>query len=96
MRKLFAVILILLPSAALAAAPRMVVLRIRNMDCPVCTITIRKALEKVSGVTGVQVDYSHKTATVRYDASKTTPAALVKATTNAGFPSTVQNKVQKP
>jgi mercuric ion binding protein len=33
-------------------------------------------------------DYDHKTATVKYDADKTSPSALVKATTSAGFPST--------
>jgi len=49
-----------------------------------CSITIRKALEKVPGVIGTKVDYDHKTATVKYDGDKTNPSALVKATTNAG------------
>lgn len=37
------------------------------------------------------VDYDHKVATVKYDLDKTCPEALVKATTNAGFPSTLHN-----
>jgi mercuric ion binding protein len=41
------------------------------------------------------VDYEHKTATVKYDSDKTNPSALVTATTNAGFPSTVHSGQQK-
>jgi mercuric ion binding protein len=50
-----------------------------------CSITIHKALEKVPGVIDAKVDYDRKTATVKYDADKTNPSALIKATTNAGF-----------
>jgi mercuric ion binding protein len=32
---------------------------------------------------------------VKYDADKTSPSALVKATTNAGFPSTLHGGEQK-
>jgi mercuric ion binding protein len=65
------------------------------MTCSMCSITVHKALEKVSGVIDAKVDYDHKTATVKYDADKTNPAAFVKATTNAVFPSTVRNGAQK-
>jgi mercuric ion binding protein len=60
-----------------------------------CSITIRKAIEKVSGVIEARVDYDHKTATLKYDADKTSPLPLVNATTNAGFPSTVHSGDQK-
>ena len=60
-----------------------------------CSITIHKALEKVPGVIEAKVDYDHKTATVKYDTDKTTPSTLVKATTNAGFPSTLHSGAQK-
>ena len=66
------------------------------MTCSVCSITIRKALEKVPGVIGAKVDYDQKTATVKYDGDKTNPPALTKPTTNAGFPSTVHSGAQKP
>jgi mercuric ion binding protein len=51
-------------------------------------ITVKKALEKVPGVTEAKVDLDKRTATVKFDADKADTAALVKATTEAGFPST--------
>ena len=95
MRKLLAVLLICLPASAFAATPKTAVLDVQNMTCSMCSITIHKALEKVPGVMDTKVDYDHKTATVKYDSEKTNPAALVKATTNAGFPSTVHGGDKK-
>lgn len=95
MRRLIAVLLMGLPVAALAATPQTVVLDVQNMTCSMCSITIRKALEKVPGVTSAKVDYDHKTATVEYDAEKANPSALVKATTNAGFPSKLHGGMQR-
>ena len=95
MRKLLASLLIVLPVAAFAAMPQTAVLDVQNMTCSMCSITIRKALEKVPGVIDAKVDYDHKTATVRYDPDKASPPALVKATTNAGFPSTLHNRTAK-
>ncbi|ODT86203.1 MAG: mercuric transport protein periplasmic component [Nitrosomonadales bacterium SCN 54-20] len=90
MRKLLIAALVALPVAALAAAPKTVTLDVQNMTCPVCPITVRKSLEKVDGVGVVKVDSDTKTATVTYDPDKAQPEALIKATTNAGFPSTLQ------
>ena len=95
MRKLLAALLICLPVPAFAATPQTTVLDVQNMTCSMCSITIHKALEKVPGVIEATVDYDHKTATVKYDADKTNPSALVKATTNAGFPSTQHGGGQK-
>ncbi len=89
MRKLLSALLLCLPASALAAGPQTAVLDVQHMTCAMCSVTIHKALEKVPGVTEAKVDYDHKTATVKYDSDKTNPAALVKATTNAGFPSTL-------
>ena len=86
MRKLLGAALLCMPLAAFAATARTAVLDVQNMTCSLCSITIRKALEKVPGVVAAKVDYDHKTATVRYDADKADPAELVKAATNAGFP----------
>lgn len=96
MRKLLAALLIGLAVSAFAATPQTTVLDVQNMTCSMCSVTIRKALEKVPGVINANVDYNHKTATVKYDGNKTNPTALVKATTNAGFPSTVHFGEQKP
>ena len=95
MRKLFASLLIVLPVVAFAATPQTAVLDVQNMTCSLCSITIRKSLEKVPGVIDAKVDYDHKTATVKYDPAKVSPPAFVKATTNAGFPSTLHNGAQK-
>jgi mercuric ion binding protein len=89
MRKILVALLICLPASAFAGTPQTAVLDVQNMTCSMCSITIHKALDKVPGVIDTKVDYDHKTATVKYDSDKTTLAALVKATTDAGFPSSL-------
>lgn len=42
------------------------------------------------GVESAKVDFKSKLAVVAFDPSKTKPEALVKATTDAGYPSTVK------
>ncbi len=74
---------------AFAAAPKTVVLDVANMTCSLCPITVKKSLEKVPGVASATVDPDKKTATVSFDPDKVGAAAMVKATTEAGFPSTV-------
>ena len=95
MRRLFASLLLCLPVSAFAGTPQTAVLDVQNMTCSMCSITIHNALEKVPGVIEAKVDYDHKTATVRYDSDKTNPSALVKATTNAGFPSSLHGGDKK-
>jgi periplasmic mercuric ion binding protein len=95
MRRLIVVLLLGVPMSAFAGTPQTAVLDVQNMTCSMCSITVHKALEKVPGVIDAKVDYDHKTATVKYDAAKTNPDALMKATTDAGFPSTVHNGAQK-
>jgi mercuric ion binding protein len=95
MRKLFVALVLGLPVSAFAATPQTAVLDVQNMTCSMCSITIHKALEKVPGVIETKVDYDHKTATVKYDSDKASPAALMKATTNAGFPSNLHGGDRK-
>jgi len=91
MRKLLATALVALtPLAALAASPQTAVLDVQNMTCELCPITVKKSLEKVPGVSQARIDFGKKTATVTFDADKTNATALVKATTDAGYPSTVR------
>jgi mercuric ion binding protein len=66
------------------------VLDVQNMTCGLCPVTVKKSLEKVPGVSQARIDFDKKTATVTFDADKATAAVLVKATTDAGFPSTVR------
>lgn len=91
MRQFVAAALItLMPFAALAATPQTAVLDVQNMTCELCPVTVKKSLEKVVGVSQTRIDFANKTATVTFDADKTDVAALVKATTDAGYPSTVR------
>jgi copper chaperone CopZ len=52
-------------------------------------IVVRKALQRLPGVSSANVDFALKTATVTFDPDRVKPATLTEATTNAGFPSTV-------
>ena len=92
MNKSLAIILAALvaTSSALAGGTRTATLDVTNMDCAVCPITVRKALEKVPGVGSAKVDLKTHRAVVAFDPAKTTPELLTKATTDAGFPSTVK------
>ena len=91
MRHLIASLAFVLPLAALAATPKTAVLDVQNMTCSMCPITVKKTLQKVPGVTDARIDFDNKTATVTFDADKLDSAALVKATTDAGYPSTARN-----
>lgn len=71
------------------AAVRTVTLSVPTMDCPVCPITVKKALTKVDGVSNAEVDFDKRLAKVTFDDSKTNVDALTKATTHAGYPSTL-------
>ena len=70
------------------ADSRTVELSVPSMNCAMCPITVRKALEKVEGVTQANVDYETKSAVVVYDDQKTSVSLLTKATEDAGYPST--------
>ena len=77
----------------MAADARNVTLDVTKMDCAVCPITVRKALEKVPGVDSAKVDFKTKRAFVAFDPAKTSPERLIRATAAAGFPSSM-NQVQ--
>ncbi len=68
-----------------------VTLEVKNMTCAVRPITVKKALERVPGVTDAKVDFDKKTASVSFDPDKASPDELTKATADAGYPSSVRN-----
>lgn len=72
-----------------------VTLNIENMTCAMCTVTIKKALQKGDGVKQVTVDYDSKTVVVTFDSIKADSAALIKATTDAGYPGTLATSVSR-
>ena len=84
-----AAVLSVLTTSTLAAS-KTVTLSVPGMDCPVCPITVKKALTKVDGVTKAEVNFDKRQAVVTYDDAKANVEALTRATTNAGYPSTLK------
>ena len=81
--------------AALASPPafaetKTVTLSVPGMNCDLCPLTIKKAISKVPGVASVEASYEKKQAVVRFDDSKASVEALMKATADAGYPSALQ------
>lgn len=70
-------------------APCTVTLSLPTMDCPVCPIPVKKALGKVEGVSRAEVEFGKRQAIVSFDDARTSAEALTRATTDAGYPSTV-------
>ncbi len=73
-------------SSRVATAEQMTTFVIENMTCALCPVTVKKAMRQVPGVKSVAVDFDAKTATVVFDPSQTTIAAIAAASTNAGYP----------
>jgi mercuric ion binding protein len=90
MNKLITVIALSVALSAPAwAATKTVTLSVPGMTCASCPITLKKALNKVEGVENIEVNLEKKEALVTFDDAKTTVEALLEATKNAGYPSTV-------
>lgn len=69
------------------AAEKTVTLAVQHMTCSLCPRTVKASLQAVPGVTNVIVSFEDKTAVVTFDDGKAGVDALVRATTNAGYPS---------
>jgi mercuric ion binding protein len=81
----------LLASSAALAGEKTVTLRVENMYCSACPITVKSSLEALPGVAKAVVSYADKTAVVTFDDAKTAVPALISATTNAGYPSALKS-----
>ncbi|MFJ1311885.1 cation transporter [Agrobacterium sp. P15N1-A] len=81
----------LLTSDLAFAAEQTVTLNVANATCELCGPIVKRALGKVPGVLAVDVSEaaSGAIAKVRFDDSQANVAALIAATTNAGYPSSV-------
>lgn len=77
------------------AGPRTITLNVSNMTCVTCPLTVTLALTKVEGVSKAAVDFDKKEAVVTFDDAKTNVAALINATTDAGYPSAVKQTEEK-
>ena len=71
---------------------QLVILDMQNMTCVLCKFTIKKAFQGIVGVAEATVDYDTKTAKVTFDPQKTNLNALIKATTDAGYPATIHQE----
>jgi mercuric ion binding protein len=90
MERPFVPLVALLALAAPAwAASNTVTLFVPAMNCPVCPITVKKALTKVPGVSNVEVNFDRGEATVTFDDGRASVEALTQATGDAGYPSTL-------
>ncbi len=81
-----------LTSMAIFAHQKTVTLQVPTMNCVTCPFTVKKALQNVEGVSKAEVTFKTKLAVVTFDDEKTNIKALTKATTNAGYPSSVKNR----
>lgn len=74
------------------AAERTVTLNVANATCELCGPIVKRALNRVPGVLDVQITEKEEfaLAKVRFDDSRANTAALIAATTNAGYPSQVE------
>lgn len=72
------------------AGTQTVTLTVPGMTCAACPLTVKQALNKVPGVSKADVSFDKKQAVVTFDDTKTSVAALTKATADAGYPSTAR------
>ena len=79
------------PSSNTVTASRTATFAVENMTCALCPVTVKKAMEGVKGVKSVRIDFDAKTATVVFDPSKATVAAIAAASTNAGYPASAKS-----
>jgi mercuric ion binding protein len=81
-------------SAPVLAAQQTVTLGVPGMTCGACPITVKKALSRVPGVTRTEVDFDKKQAVVTFDDAKVKVDQLTRATTDAGYPSSIEGGVK--
>jgi len=82
---------LMLAAGAAQAGEQTVVLKVANATCALCGPIVKGTLQRVPGVKAVTVEeadeFSGAIATVRFDDEISDVAALIAATTNAGYPS---------
>ena len=66
-----------------------ITLNVPGMNCPACPFTVQKSLKNLDGVFSAKATLDDKKAVVKYDPAKVTKEAIIEATTNAGYPSTL-------
>ncbi|MBN9330225.1 MAG: mercuric transport protein periplasmic component [Comamonas sp. SCN 67-35] len=90
MKKLLTALTLTVLAVPVWAATRTVTLSVPGMTCAACPITVKHALSKVAGVEKTDVRFEQREAVVTFDDDKTNVQALTKATSDAGYPSSVK------
>ncbi|WP_214477317.1 cation transporter [Mesorhizobium sp. dw_380] len=89
MRIVLGIVISLLATLPAAAAQRTSTFSIPGMTCPLCPVTVATAIRHLDGIVSIATDVNAKTATVIFDDSKTSTAAIADASTNAGYVATL-------
>ncbi|MBL1293080.1 MAG: cation transporter [Thiotrichales bacterium] len=78
---------ILFLSGGMFTKEQLVILSVPRMNCATCPVTVKKALQKVEGVTSVNVIYKSKMAEVSFNDEVASVSYLQKTTNDTGYPS---------
>lgn len=92
MLSLFVLVGVFVAGGAAWAAQQTATFAVEKMYCALCPVTVTKAIERVDGVSAVEVDFDRKEAVVTYDDEVTNPDAIAAASTNAGYPAHVKER----
>lgn len=65
-------------------------LDVPGMNCSLCPISVKKALERMPGVLEAKADLATKSAEATYDPDRASPEALARAVSNAGYPASIR------
>lgn len=76
------------PGAAVADLWETRILAIEGMTCDNCVKTLTRAIKKVNGIKGVEVDRENARATVTFDTTKTDIAAIHESIERSGYKAT--------
>ncbi len=76
--------------SAHAGEPKRVVLDVPGMNCSLCPISVKKALERMPGVLEAKADLATKSAEATFDPDRATAEALARAVSNAGYPASIR------
>lgn len=93
---IFSALAVLVAPLAAQAGQAKIVLDVHHAGCVLCGPIVKSTLAHVKGVTGVSVSQADGNAdvlaTVTYDDAQTSPPAMIKATTDQGYPAEVSKR----
>jgi len=72
-----------------SAAERTIKLSVPGMTCASCPYIVKTAIARLDGVRAVKAAMADRSATVTFEDTLTSVAAIRQATANAGYPATI-------